>query len=81
MVKPGMTSIDLIRPIREKTGLGVGAYQVSGEFAALTTLHEKGLLHFEKALLETWHVFRRSGAHYVITYGARYAQSLGVKVP
>jgi porphobilinogen synthase len=81
MVKPGMSSIDLIKPIAETTGLPVGAYQVSGEFAALTTLHEKGLLHFEKALLETWHVFKRSGAQYIITYGARYAKSLGVNVP
>jgi delta-aminolevulinic acid dehydratase/porphobilinogen synthase len=47
----------------------------------LTMLAEKGLLHFEKALLETWNVFRRSGAQYIITYGARYGQSLGVKVP
>jgi porphobilinogen synthase len=79
MVKPGMTSIDLIKPIIEKTGLQVGAYQVSGEFAALTTLHEKGLLNFENALLETWHVFKRAGAQYIITYGARRAKSLGVK--
>jgi porphobilinogen synthase len=80
MVKPGMTSIDLIKPIIEKTGLQVGAYQVSGEFAALTTLSEKGLLNFENALLETWHVFKRAGAQYIITYGARMAKSLGVKL-
>jgi porphobilinogen synthase len=30
MVKPGMTSLDLIRPIHERTGKQVGAYQVSG---------------------------------------------------
>jgi len=80
MVKPGMTSIDLIKPIQEKTGLPVGAYQVSGEFAALTTLSEKGLLKFENALLETWHVFKRAGAQYIITYGARRAKSLGVNL-
>jgi porphobilinogen synthase len=80
MVKPGMTSIDLIKPIAKATGLAVGAYQVSGEFAALTTLHEKGLLDFDRAFLETLHVFKRAGAQYIITYGARLASDLGVKV-
>ncbi len=80
MVKPGMTSIDLIAPIREATGLGVGAYQVSGEYAGLALLAENGLADFDRALLETWYVFRRAGAQYVITYGARRAASMGVKV-
>jgi porphobilinogen synthase len=78
MVKPGMTSIDLIAPIREATGRHVGAYQVSGEFAGLSLLAERGLTSFDAALLETWHVFRRAGASYLITYGARHAQRLGL---
>ncbi len=78
MVKPGMTSIDLIAPIREATGGFVGAYQVSGEFAALALLAERGQTNFDKALLETWHVFRRAGASYVITYAARHARRLGL---
>jgi len=78
MVKPGMTSIDLIREIYTRTGRPVGAYQVSGEFASLTLLAEKGLTQFEPALLETWNVFKRAGAQYIITYGARYAKSMGV---
>src|SRR5437763_16796292 len=32
MVKPGLTSLDLMRPIHEATDLQVGAYQVSGEY-------------------------------------------------
>jgi len=78
MVKPGMTSIDLIAPIREATGRHVGAYQVSGEYAGLTLLAERGLTNFDAALLETWHVFRRAGASYLITYGARQARRLGL---
>src|SRR5690606_38645620 len=35
MVKPAMTSIDLIAPIVEVTGTPTGAYQVSGEYAGL----------------------------------------------
>jgi porphobilinogen synthase len=78
MVKPGMTSIDLIRPISEQTGLQVGAYQVSGEYAGMVLLSEQELIKFDEALLETWHVFKRAGAQYIITYGARYAQRLGI---
>ena len=78
MVKPGMTSIDLIQPIITATNLQVGAYQVSGEFGGLSVLAEQNLINFETALLETWHVFRRAGASFIITYGARLAQSLGL---
>ena len=78
MVKPGMTSLDLIGPIREATSRLVGAYQVSGEYAGLCALGREGLADFDAALLETWHVFRRAGAAYIITYGARHARRLGV---
>lgn len=78
MVKPGMTSLDLIRPIKEQTGRQVGAYQVSGEYAGLALLADQGLIKFDEALLETWHVFKRAGAQYIITYGARYARQLGI---
>jgi porphobilinogen synthase len=78
MVKPGMTSLDLIGPIRETTGKLVGAYQVSGEYAGLCALGRDGLADFDAALLETWQVFRRAGAAYIITYGARRARALGV---
>ena len=78
MVKPGLTSLDLIAPIADATGLGVGAYQVSGEYASLTGLASQGLADFEAALLETWYVFRRAGAAYIITYGARRARALGL---
>jgi porphobilinogen synthase len=78
MVKPGMTSLDLIQPINQKTERQVGAYQVSGEYAGLALLAEQGLIKFDEALLETWQVFKRAGAQYIITYGARYAQRLGI---
>ena len=78
MVKPGLTSLDLIRPIQEATDLQVGAYQVSGEYGGLSVLAEQGLIKFDEALLETWHVFKRAGAQYIITYGARYAKKLGI---
>jgi porphobilinogen synthase len=79
MVKPAMTSLDLIGPISETTGKPVGAYQVSGEYAGLVALGEQGLLNFDLALLETWLVLRRAGASFIVTYGARRARALGLQ--
>lgn len=78
MVKPGLTSLDLIAPIGEVTGKPVGAYQVSGEYAGLVALGAQGLADFDAALLETWLVFRRAGAAFIVTYGARRARALGL---
>ena len=50
MVKPALTSLDLIGPIAEATQLPVGAYQVSGEYASLVALAERGFADFDAAL-------------------------------
>lgn len=78
MVKPGLTSLDLIAPIKEATSLQVGAYQVSGEYAGLSLLADNGLIDFDRGLMETWQVFKRARAQFIITYGARYAKRLGI---
>ena len=78
MVKPGMSSIDLIAGIGARTGLPVGAYQVSGEYAGLTLLAREGLANFDAVLLESWQVMRRAGAAFIVTYGARRARALGL---
>jgi porphobilinogen synthase len=78
MVKPGQPSADLIRPIHEQTGLPVGAYQVSGEYTSLALLAREKFVDFDAALLESWYNLRRAGATYIITYGARLAQGLGL---
>ena len=71
MVKPGMTSIDLIQEIKAETLLPTGAYQVSGEFASLKLLDSQGLGKYPDLLMESLNVFSRAKADYVITYGAR----------
>ncbi len=78
MLKPAMSSIDLVAPIHTQTNLPVGVYQVSGEYASLALLAREGLTNFDKALLETWQVFHRAGAQFIITYGARKALKLGL---
>ena len=71
MVKPGMTSIDLIQEIKVETLLPTGAYQVSGEFASLKLLDSQGLGKYPDLLMESLNVFSRAKADYIITYGAR----------
>jgi porphobilinogen synthase len=78
MVKPALTSLDLIEPIASATGRPVGAYQVSGEYASLVALAERGFADLDRALGETLHVLRRAGASYIVTYGARRARALGL---
>ncbi|EMH80072.1 porphobilinogen synthase [alpha proteobacterium HIMB114] len=71
MVKPGITSIDLIREIKNKTKLPTGAYQVSGEYASLQYLAKNKLGDFSKLYKESLLAIYRAGADYIITYGAR----------
>jgi porphobilinogen synthase len=78
MVKPALTSLDLIAPIAARTNRPVGAFQVSGEYASLVALAERGLVDFDRALAETLLVLRRAGAAYIVTYGARRARALGL---
>ena len=78
MVKPAMTSLDLIGPIADATGVPVGAYQVSGEYASLVALAERGFADFDAVLGETLLVLRRAGAAFIVTYGARRAARLGL---
>ena len=71
MVKPGMTSIDLIAEIKKETLLPTGAYQVSGEFASLQLLNKNKLGNYQDLLFESLQVFARAKADFIITYGAR----------
>ena len=71
MVKPGMTSIDLIADIKKETLLPTGAYQVSGEFASIQLLHKNKLGNYQDLLFESLQVFARAKADFIITYGAR----------
>jgi porphobilinogen synthase len=71
MVKPGMTSIDLIRDIKKETLLPTGAFQVSGEFASLQMLSKANFGNYIDLLRESLVVFKRAQSDFIITYGAR----------
>jgi porphobilinogen synthase len=68
MVKPALTSLDLLARARRRFDLPLAAYQVSGEVAMLEAAAEKGWLDRRAAALESLTAISRAGADVVITY-------------
>jgi porphobilinogen synthase len=74
MVKPATLYTDIISRLKEKSLKPIAAYHVSGEYAAIEALAEKGLLNREAAHIETWAALQRSGADIIISYASRHAK-------
>lgn len=74
MVKPAALYTDVIVKLKQQTLRPVAAYHVSGEYAAIEALVEKGLANREAAHLEVWAALQRSGADIIISYASRYAK-------
>jgi porphobilinogen synthase len=70
MVKPALAYGDLIRAVKEATGLPVAAYNVSGEYAMVKTAAAAGYLDERVCVLEILTSIRRAGADVIITYHA-----------
>ena len=70
MVKPAITSLDLLARARDRFDLPLAAYQVSGEAAMIEAAAEKGWVDRQRAVLETLTSIVRAGAGIVINYFA-----------
>ena len=73
MVKPALTSLDILARARERFDLPLAAYQVSGEAAMIEAAAERGWLDRRGAILESLTAIMRAGADIVITYFAEDA--------
>lgn len=73
MVKPGMPYLDIVRRVKERFGVPVAAYQVSGEYSMMLAAAERGWMDEKKILMEALLCFRRAGADLILTYYARRA--------
>jgi porphobilinogen synthase len=73
MVKPGMPYLDVIRRIKERFGVPVAAYQVSGEYSMLRAAIANGWLDERKVIMESLLCLRRGGADMILTYFAKQA--------
>jgi porphobilinogen synthase len=71
MVKPALPYLDLIRRIKEDTGMPLAAYNVSGEYAMVKAAAAAGYLDERAAVLEALTGIRRAGADLIITYHAK----------
>ncbi len=70
MVKPGMPYLDVIRRVRDRFGVPIFAYQVSGEYAMIAAAAANGWIDREQAMMESLLAFKRAGANGVLSYFA-----------
>jgi porphobilinogen synthase len=73
MVKPALAYGDLIRAVRDATGLPVAAYNVSGEYAMVRAAAAAGRLDERATVIEILTSLRRAGADVIISYHAKDA--------
>jgi porphobilinogen synthase len=76
MVKPALAYLDVIARVRDEVDLPVAAYNVSGEYAMLKAAAERGMLDYDRAMMETLTSIRRAGADIILTYHAKEAAKL-----
>src|SRR5215472_8499447 len=76
LMKPAMPYLDVVHAARERFGVPMGAYQVSGEYSMLHAAFEKGWLDRDRAMLESLIGIRRAGADFIVTYFAMDAAKL-----
>ena len=68
LVKPALPNLDVLRAVRERFDLPVGAYNVSGEYAMLKAAGTRGWLDERHAALESLTAIFRAGADLVVSY-------------
>jgi len=73
MVKPALPYLDVIRRVKERFGVPVAAYNVSGEYSMLKAAAQNGWLDERAAALEALTSIRRAGADMILTYHAKDA--------
>jgi porphobilinogen synthase len=70
MVKPALTSLDLLARARRRFDVPLAAYQVSGEVAMIEAAAARGWIDRRSAALETLTAIARAGADVILTYFA-----------
>jgi porphobilinogen synthase len=78
MVKPAMTSLDVLATVRSEVSVPLAAYHVSGEFAMVKAAAAAGWIDGPAVALEQLTVLKRAGADFILTYfAAEVAEALG----
>ncbi|HLJ94488.1 MAG TPA: porphobilinogen synthase [Gemmataceae bacterium] len=73
MVKPALAYLDIIRRVKDRFGVPMAAYNVSGEFAMVKAAAQRGWIDERRVTLEILTAIKRAGADMILTYFARDA--------
>jgi porphobilinogen synthase len=76
MVKPALPYLDVIWRVKERFGVPVAAYNVSGEYAMVRAAGRNGWIDEERVMMEVLVGIRRAGADLILTYFAKDAARL-----
>ena len=68
IVKPALPYLDVLRAVRERFELPVGAFNVSGEYAMVKAAAQSGWLDERQAALESLTAIKRAGADFIVSY-------------
>jgi porphobilinogen synthase len=71
MVKPALPYLDVLRAVRDRFDLPLGAYNVSGEYAMVKAAAAAGDMDERAAALESLTAIKRAGADVIFTYWAK----------
>ena len=78
MVKPAMTSLDVLSEVRRTAPVPLAAYHVSGEYAMVQAASAAGWIDGPAVALEQLLAIKRAGADFILTYfAAEVAEQLG----
>ena len=76
MVKPALAYLDVVWRVKERFGVPVAAYNVSGEYAMVKAAGARGWIDEPRIMSEMLLGIRRAGADLILTYFARDAARL-----
>jgi porphobilinogen synthase len=76
MVKPALAYLDIVWRVKERFGVPVAAYNVSGEYAMVKAAGARGWLDERRVMMESLLSIRRAGADIILTYFAKEAARL-----
>ena len=71
MVKPALSNLDIIKALKDNYDLPIAAYNVSGEYAMVCAVAEKGWLNKDAIMNEVLLSIKRAGADIILTYYAK----------
>jgi len=71
MVKPALAYLDLIWRVKQKFGVPVAAYNVSGEYSMIRAAGLNGWVDEDRAVMEVLTGIKRAGADLILTYFAK----------